>query len=84
MYQHPATSVGYYYCCGTDVEGILRLIHVSTPGDKCRELILLWNGCGGILRLIHVSMFGDKCRVLILLWNGCGGYLEVDTCINTR
>ena len=51
MYQHSARSVRYSYCCGTDVEGILRLKHVSTPGDKCRVLILLWNGCGGYLEV---------------------------------
>ena len=33
------------------MEGILRLIHVSTPGDKCKVLILLWNGCGGYLEV---------------------------------
>ena len=33
------------------MEGILRLIHVSTPGDKCIVLILLWNRCGGYLEV---------------------------------
>ena len=66
------------------MEGILRLIHVSTIGDKCRVLILLWNRCGGYLEVETCINTRRECRVLILLWNGCGGYLEVDTCINTR